>query len=161
MILFDKNGEFTEVQKVVVEQFMEPKWLRLRLSSFMPSIQRNCQEFSLAVREHNAVEMCRASIFALWTICDALLVRHGVSFSLVRGLQKLGGILPLERDNIVSIEGSSSMRSDEILGFIPLFEQAIGVRPAPTFFNLIAAVNAGVVQAIAPRGYEHIEESCP
>ena len=27
--------------------------------------------------------------------------------------------------------------------------------------NLVAAVNAGVVQAIAGRGYEHIEESCP
>ena len=27
--------------------------------------------------------------------------------------------------------------------------------------NLIAAVNAGVVQAIARRGYEHIEETCP
>ena len=26
--------------------------------------------------------------------------------------------------------------------------------------NLIAAVNAGVVQAIARRGYERIEESC-
>jgi hypothetical protein len=26
--------------------------------------------------------------------------------------------------------------------------------------NLIAAVNAGVVQAIARRGYEHVKESC-
>jgi alkylhydroperoxidase/carboxymuconolactone decarboxylase family protein YurZ len=27
--------------------------------------------------------------------------------------------------------------------------------------NLIAAVNAGVVQAIARRGHEHIEKTCP
>lgn len=27
--------------------------------------------------------------------------------------------------------------------------------------NLVAAINAGVVQAIARRGYEHIAESCP
>ncbi|MBI2949285.1 MAG: hypothetical protein HYY23_16715 [Verrucomicrobia bacterium] len=26
--------------------------------------------------------------------------------------------------------------------------------------NLIAAVNAGVIQAIARRGYEHVKESC-
>jgi hypothetical protein len=26
--------------------------------------------------------------------------------------------------------------------------------------NLIAAVNAGVIQAIARRGYEHLPESC-
>jgi predicted nucleotidyltransferase len=137
MILFDRTGEFTEVQKVVVEQFMEDRWLRLRLSSLVPSIQRNCKEFIIAVREHNAAEMCRASIFALWTICDALLVRYGVSLSLVRGLQKLGEVLPLERDKIMSIEGSSSMRSDEVSSFVPLFEQAIGIRPAPMFFQYI------------------------
>jgi len=27
--------------------------------------------------------------------------------------------------------------------------------------NLIAAINAGVVQAIARRGHEHIEKTCP
>jgi hypothetical protein len=27
--------------------------------------------------------------------------------------------------------------------------------------DLVAAVNAGVVQAIARRGYEHIAETCP
>jgi len=27
--------------------------------------------------------------------------------------------------------------------------------------DLIAAVNAGVVQAIARRGYEHVAETCP
>lgn len=137
VILFDRTGKFAEVQKVVAEQFADPKWLKLRLSSLMPSIQRNCKEFSAAAKECNAGEMCRSSIFALWTICDALLVRHGVSFSWVRGLQKLGEVLPLERDRIMSIEGSSAMTPDEVSGFIPLFEQGIGIRPAPMFFQHI------------------------
>ncbi len=135
VILFDRTGEFTEVQKIVAEQFADPKWLKLRLSSLMPSIQRNCKEFSAAAREYNAAEICRSSIFALWTICDALLVNYGVSFSWVRGLQKLGEVAPLERDKIMSIEGSSAMTPDEVSGFIPLFEQSIGIQPAPMFFQ--------------------------
>ena len=72
LILFDRDGGFTEVQKAVIGQFMEPKWLKARLSSLVPDIDRNGKEFTVAVKEGNEVEMCRASIFALWTLCDAL-----------------------------------------------------------------------------------------
>lgn len=77
--------------------------------------------------------MCRASIFALWTICDALLVSRGISPSWVRGLQKLEEILPLEREQIINIEGSTAMTLDEVSGFLPLFEQSEGIGTGPMF----------------------------
>ena len=133
VILFDKDEMFAGVQRIVAEQFMKPKWLKERLASLIPSIERNCKEFTTAVREHNEVEMCRASIFALWTICDALLVSRGISPSWVRGLQKLEEILPLEREQIINIEGSTAMTLDEVSGFLPLFEQSEGIGTGPMF----------------------------
>jgi hypothetical protein len=126
VILFDRDGAFADVQKEVVDHFMEPKWLKLRLSSLVPSIERNHKQFAVAVKEDNEAEACRTSIFALWTICDALLVRHGISPSWVRGLQKLGKILPLERDQIIDIEGSSDMTPDQVSSLISLFQQSTG-----------------------------------
>jgi hypothetical protein len=65
-VLFDKNGEFTEVQKIVMEQFMGPRWLGERISSLMPSIQRNCKEFSVAVREEKARFRLHCSSSNIW-----------------------------------------------------------------------------------------------
>jgi predicted nucleotidyltransferase len=131
VILFDRDGALVEVQRVVADQFMEPRWLRARLSSLMPAIERNFREFVASVKAHDHVGVCRASVFALWTICDALLVGQGVSPSWVRGLQKLGEVLPQERERIIDIEGSTAMMPDTVSGFVPMFEQVIGPGPGP------------------------------
>jgi len=129
VILFDKDGVLTKVQKVIIKQFMEPKWLKARLSSLTPGIKRNYATVVNAAREGDEVAICRASIFALWTICDMLLVSQGVSPSWVRGLQKLGAVLPAERERIVEIEGSSVMTPKDVSQFVPFYVE--GVKPGP------------------------------
>jgi len=129
VILFDKSGVLTKVQKVVIKQFMEPTWLKARISSLIPSIKRNWASTLSAAREGDEVAICRAGIFALWTICDMLLVSQGVSPSWVRGLQKLGAVLPAERGRIIEIEGSSVMTPKDVSQFVPFYVE--GINPGP------------------------------
>ena len=126
LILFDKTGALAAVQRTVAGRFMESRWLRERLSSLMVPIERNAIEFAVAVRERDEPEICRASGFAMWTICDALLVRFGLSPSWVRGLQKLGDALPLERDCILEFESASTLSPADVSGFLPLFQRGMG-----------------------------------
>ncbi len=76
VILFDKNGVLTRVQQIIIKQFMKLKWLKARLSSLTPRIKRDYATVVSAARERDEVAICRASIFALWTSCDMLLVSH-------------------------------------------------------------------------------------
>jgi hypothetical protein len=41
-----------------------------------------------------------------------------------------------------------------------LLESGVTKQDVDAVMNLVAAVNAGVVQAIARRGYEHAKEAC-
>ena len=41
-----------------------------------------------------------------------------------------------------------------------MLESGVSQEDLDAVISLVAAVNAGVVQAIARRGYEHIAESC-
>jgi predicted nucleotidyltransferase len=129
VILFDRSGVLTKVKEVVIKQFMEPEWLNARVSSLIPSIKGNWETALTAAREGDEVAICRASIFALWTSCDMLLVSQGISPSWVRGLQKLEAVLPAERERIIEIEGSSVMTPKDVSQFVPFYVE--GVKPGP------------------------------
>jgi len=129
LILYDKDGTLAGVQETVAGEFMQPKWLRARLERLAEPIERNGRGFESAISEGRHAEACRAAAFALWTACDALLVKEGVSPSWVRGLQKVGQVLPAERERVIEVEGTEELTPREAEAFLPLFRQAVGENP--------------------------------
>ncbi|MBT3266533.1 nucleotidyltransferase domain-containing protein [Candidatus Poribacteria bacterium] len=121
VILYDRDGRFTEVQGRVAAEFAEPQWLRARLSTLVDKVDVNRAKIAVAIEADDHVEIVRQGAFALWNLSDALLVSQGWSPSWVRGLQKLGQALPLERDRIVAIENSASMSADDVAALLPFF----------------------------------------
>ena len=73
--------------------------------------------------------MCRTAIFCLSTACDALLLGQGGSPSWVRGMCKLGQVLPEERQRILEIEGASHMRPQDVAATLPLFVESAHPQP--------------------------------
>jgi hypothetical protein len=126
VILFDRDGALTSVQRQVTEQFAEPRWFRTRLSNLVTKIQANCEEIGAAIQADDPVVLFRQGAWALWNLSDALLVGEGRSPSWVRGLQKVGQALPDERDRIVEIEGSGSMGSDDVADLLHFFTEPGG-----------------------------------
>jgi predicted nucleotidyltransferase len=129
VILYDRDGTFADVQSVVAAQFTEPRWIRARLEPLVQGVERNARAFAVAVRDHDAVAACRSAAFCLWTASDALLVSAGESPSWVRGLVKLGRVLPEERERIVDIEGSAGWTAEDVSAYVPLFAQSMNPQP--------------------------------
>ncbi|MAF12895.1 hypothetical protein CMK11_20790, partial [Candidatus Poribacteria bacterium] len=121
VILYDRDGRFTEVQGRVAAEFAEPRWLRTRLSTLVDKVDANCAKIAVAIEADDHLQIFRQGAFALWNLSDALLVSQGWSPSWVRGLQKLGQALPEERDRIVEIENSASMSADDVAALLPFF----------------------------------------
>jgi predicted nucleotidyltransferase len=121
VILYDRDGAFTTVQRRVAEGFAEPRWLKTRLSALVDKVDANRAKIAVAIDAQNPVEIFRQGAFALWNLSDALLVSRGWSPSWARGLQKLGQALPKERNRLVEIENSESMSADDVAALLPFF----------------------------------------
>ncbi|MFC1525916.1 hypothetical protein ACFL6X_03780 [Candidatus Latescibacterota bacterium] len=129
VILFDSDGELTRVRRAVVEQFMESRWLGARVASLASAIKRNHARALDALREPDKATTCQGSSFALWTTCELLLVSQGVAPTWVRGLHKLGVVLPAECERIFEIEGASAMTPLEVSRLIPFYVEAVNPGP--------------------------------
>jgi predicted nucleotidyltransferase len=121
VILHDRDGVFTRVQRQVAEQFAEPRWLRARLSPLVAKIDANRARIDAAIAMGDPVELFRQGAFALWNLSDALLVSQGRSPSWVRGLHKLGQVLPEEHARIVELENSGTMAAEDVAALLPFF----------------------------------------
>jgi len=129
VVLFDRDGALTQVKRTVIEQFMEPRWLKERVSSLASRIERNYARAVAALEEGDEGTTCQASSFALWTSCELLLVSQGVSPTWVRGLQKLGAVLPAESERLIEIEGASAMTPEEVSRLVPFYVEAVSPGP--------------------------------
>jgi predicted nucleotidyltransferase len=121
VILYDRDGAFTRVQRQVAEQFAEARWLRARLSPLVEKIDANRARIDAAIAADDPVELFRQGAFALWNLSDALLVSQGRSPSWVRGLQKLVQVLPEEHARIVELENSGNMTAEDVAALLPFF----------------------------------------
>ena len=126
VILFDRDGDFTSIQRQVAERFAEPRWLRTRLSTLISKIEANCEKLGAAIQADDSVVLFRQGAWALWYLSDALLVGQLRSPSWVHGLQKVGQALPEERDRIVELEGTDSISADDVADLLHFFAEPGG-----------------------------------
>jgi len=124
VVLFDHDGDFTETREVVASRYMEPEALARRVGALAPTVERNCRELAAAIDASDPIETCRAAAFALWTMCDACLVRRGASPNWARGLHKLGSVAPDDAAWIMEVEGSVDMNAAQARPLLPLFAAA-------------------------------------
>lgn len=129
VVLHDADGWFSEVQRTVVDQFMEPKWLKARLTSLAVIIERNLTKATAALEAGDKATLCQASSFVLWSTSEFLLVREGVSPKWVRALQMLGEILPAERDVLLDLEGGTSMQRQDVARLAGFHVEALNPGP--------------------------------
>jgi hypothetical protein len=122
VILFDHDGRFTRTQAIVADRYLEPAAMAGRLATLTSTIERNCRELAAAIDASDPIETCRAAAFALWTMCDALLVRRGASPNWARGLHKLGVLAPEDAAWIMDVEGSTKMRPARARRLVALHE---------------------------------------
>jgi hypothetical protein len=129
LILHDQDGVLAEAQADVRERFGEPRWLAARLAQLTQPIERNARDLRPAAAERDHVTVARTAIFALWTVCDALLVLELRSPSWVRSLQKVGDVRPADRNRIVALEGTEALTPERARDLIPLFRRVAGPEP--------------------------------
>lgn len=114
VILFDRDGQTEECQKRVRAYLVSPSLRRAHLSSIRASVERNFKAFSASIEAQDASEVCRSSIFAIWSLCDYLLTARGVSPGGARGLARLAGVWPDAANPLVEFEGFADMDHAQI-----------------------------------------------
>jgi len=108
-ILLDPEGRLGGAQRQVRRAFLDPGRLQQRLQPVLHVVRRNIGELRAAVGSGNRPEFCRAMSFALWTVCDALLVRASRSPSRFHGSERLESIVPDEHGAMLRQEGTVEM----------------------------------------------------
>lgn len=117
-ILLDPRGLLATAQRQVRAAYLDPEGIRRRLRPVLRAVAGNLRDLHAAVESGDPAEFCRAMGFALWNICDALLVHCGRSPSRFHGLERLRPIEPGGHDAILRLESAVEMPPDVAAGHL-------------------------------------------
>jgi hypothetical protein len=129
VLLHDPDGVLAAAQAAVREQFAEPRWLATRLAPLAEPIERNARNLQVAAAEHDHVTVARTATFALWTICDGLLVMELRSPCWLHGLQRVGAVRPADCDRIAALEGTEDLTPERAAAFPAIFRRVADPEP--------------------------------
>ncbi len=119
LILYDRDGALARCQERARAFLSSEAFRSESLPPLRAVIERNYGEFRANVASDTGLardpcQVCRASIFAAWTLCDYLLTTHGIAPGGARGLARLAAVDPAAYNALVEYEGSHALDSNVI-----------------------------------------------
>lgn len=127
LILYDPTGFFLQMQKEVRRNFMEPKWVRMRVQFWLKSARKHMSGLKESVEVRDPLGICEHVGGLLWAFTSVPLLRLGITPGNTSTLLPLGKTSNELKERICDWEGSSKMNVDEddILGFLSLILEGV------------------------------------
>ncbi|MBN1582577.1 MAG: hypothetical protein JXA89_17845 [Anaerolineae bacterium] len=125
LILHDRCGHMADLKERIEKEGGNAAHKREQLAAIRQSAARNGDDFARAVQEHDAPEICRSVIFALWCFSEWLLVKHDRPPGGFRCLSRLKLANTDAFIQIAAFQDSLQKDSTRLGRFYPLVAQGI------------------------------------
>jgi hypothetical protein len=131
LVLYDRDGDVARSQVAARAFLASPAYRQAGLPPLRVAIERNLAGLETAIAANDAVEICRKSIFAAWTLSDYALTARGHAPGGGRGLARLRDVDPDAAAALVAWEGSATVDAATAAQLVAAYRSAAD---ASTFF---------------------------
>lgn len=136
LIFYDPTGIFSQMQKEVRRNFMEPKWVRMRIQFWLQSARKHMSGLQESVELIDPLGICEHVAGILWAFTSVPLLRLGITPGNTSTLVRLGKTSDELKERICEWEGSSKMNVNDILGFLSLILEGVTFMDSSRWGNL-------------------------
>ena len=128
-ILYDQSGRFAPLQHEVQMQYMEPKWIHIRISPFVNLVAVHLQALRQAVVENELVNLHIHAGRVFAGLGFIPLLKQGIAVSSSRSMMQLVQYQPAYANSLLAVEGANDLSIGQVENALDVFAALSKIDP--------------------------------